>query len=146
MEKASITRGVVPDQLLLYDGLCGFCAASVQFVLRHERRRSLRFAPLQGQVGAQIRARHPELEGVDSMIWVEGPGTDGETIAVRSEAVLRTARYLGPPWSLVLLGRLLPAGVRDALYDFIARHRHKLVGGAEQCFLPGADVRARFLE
>lgn len=136
----------MPDQLLLYDGLCGFCAASVQFVLRHERRSSLRFAPLQGQIGAEIRARHPELEGIDSMIWVEAPGTPGETVSVRSEAVLRTARYLGTPWSLVVVGRALPAGIRDGIYDFIARHRHKLVGGAEQCFLPGAEVRSRFLD
>src|SRR4051812_7086526 len=58
--------------LLLFDGTCGFCAQSVQFVLRHERRRqTLRFASLQSHSGTEVRERHPELIHVDSVIWLE---------------------------------------------------------------------------
>jgi predicted DCC family thiol-disulfide oxidoreductase YuxK len=134
------------DLLLLYDGSCGLCAASVQFILRHERRQhTLRFAPLQGELGAQIRARHPELEGVDSMIWVV-QHAGGERVTVRSAAVIEVAKYLGGFWTLAAAGAMLPARIRDAMYDFIARHRHKLLRAPEQCYLPPADMRARFLE
>src|SRR5687768_6749172 len=100
--------------LLLYDGSCGMCAASVQFILRHERRHTLQFAPLQSAAAAAIRARHPELEGVDSMVWVEPDGAGrGERIAVRSAAVIDAAKYVGGAWRLAAIGRLLPARLRD---------------------------------
>ena len=60
--------------VLLYDGECGFCAGSVQFVLRREQatvRDALHFAPLQGTFGTALRARFPELDGIDSVLWYD---------------------------------------------------------------------------
>jgi predicted DCC family thiol-disulfide oxidoreductase YuxK len=128
----------------LYDGTCGFCAASVQFVLRHERQHALRFAALESDLGAAIRARHPELAGVDSMIWVE-PAAGGERVLTRSTAALRAARYIGGPWRAAAIAQLLPRTIRDAVYDVIARHRHRLASAPDQCYLPPPAARARFL-
>jgi predicted DCC family thiol-disulfide oxidoreductase YuxK len=131
--------------LMLYDGSCGFCAASVQFILRHERQHTLRFAALESDAAAEIRARHPELQGVDSMVWVE-PAPGGERVEVRANAVLRAADYVGGPWRLAALGRLLPRPLRDALYDLVARHRHRFLRDPEHCFLPPPSVRGRFID
>jgi predicted DCC family thiol-disulfide oxidoreductase YuxK len=133
--------------VLLYDGTCGFCAESVQLVLRHDRRRTLRFAALQGAFGAEVRARHPELEGIDSVVWVD-PETDGRPgrVLVRSDAAIRVAAYLGGWFTLVRLGGLLPRRVRDGLYDAVARHRHRLLGTAPSCLIPAPEVRDRFLD
>ena len=133
--------------VLLYDGACGFCAESVQLVLRHDRRRTLRFAALQGAYGRALRARHPELDGVDSMVWVEPDETaNGSRVLVRSDAALRVARYLGGWWNLAMIGRLLPRPVRDSLYNLIARHRHRLLETDPTCLLPDPEVRERFLD
>ncbi len=132
--------------ILLYDGTCGFCAESVQLVLRHDRRKSLRFASLQGDYGISARARHPELEGVDSIVWVDPAAPEGERLLVRSDAALRVARYLGGWWSLGMAALVLPRPLRDAAYLFIARHRHRLLASGQSCLLPGADVRDRFLD
>lgn len=135
------------EAVLLYDGTCGFCAESVQLVLRHDRRRTLRFASLQGEFGTRIRAGHPELSSVDSVIWVE-PGSGGapDRVLVRSDAALRVARYLGGWWRLALLARALPRPVRDAGYDLIARHRHRLLDSGSSCLVPTPDMRERFLD
>jgi predicted DCC family thiol-disulfide oxidoreductase YuxK len=142
-----LTQASPAAPILLYDGACGFCAWSVQLVLRHDRRQTLRFASLQGDYGTAVRSRHADLAAVDSIVWVE-PHSDGpmESVAVRSEAALRVARYLGGWWTLGLIGWVIPRPVRDALYDLIARHRHKLVGAGASCLLPGPDVRERFLD
>jgi predicted DCC family thiol-disulfide oxidoreductase YuxK len=133
--------------VLLYDGACGFCAESVQLVLRHDRRRTLRFAALQGAYGIALRARHPELDGVDSMVWVEPDETaNGSRVLVRSDAALRVARYLGGWWNLAMIGQLLPRPVRDSLYNLIARHRHRLLETDPTCLLPDPEVRERFLD
>jgi len=110
-------------------------------VLRHDRRRTLRFASLQGAFGNRVRASHPELDRVDSVVWVEGG-----RVLVRSDAALRVARYLGGWWRLALLARALPRPLRDAGYDLIARHRHRLGGDGPQCLVPDPAVRDRFLD
>jgi predicted DCC family thiol-disulfide oxidoreductase YuxK len=132
--------------LLLYDGTCGFCAQSVQFVLRHESptRRALRFASLQSPTGAEIRVRHPQLNAIDSVIWYE-PATD--VVLVRSAAVLQVLRYLGGIWSVLAgVGAVVPRALRDFVYDFVARHRHRLVRGAPACVVPTAEQRPRFID
>lgn len=132
--------------VLLYDGTCGFCQASVQFVLRHERSTALRFAPLQGAVGAALRARHPVLEGVDSVVWVDNLGGTGETLLLRSDAALRVTRYLGGGWRLLAVAWVVPRFLRDGVYRFVARHRHRIIRGGEACELPAPAHRSRFLE
>jgi hypothetical protein len=50
----------MPDgPVLLYDGLCGFCDGTVQFILKHDRRGTLRFATLQGDFARDVIAPEP---------------------------------------------------------------------------------------
>ena len=135
--------------ILLFDGTCGFCARSVQFVLDHERhRQTLRFAGLQSALALELRRRHPELDAIDSVIWWE-PGTTphDESIFVRSAAVLRVLRYLGGRWSALATPlSLTPRVIRDRLYDWVARHRKRLIRQSPSCLVPSPDQRARFLD
>jgi predicted DCC family thiol-disulfide oxidoreductase YuxK len=138
------TRGADRRAVLLYDGECGFCAGSVQFTLRHEApaaRARLAFAPLQGAFGARVRAQFPELHGVDSVVWFD---PTIPAVYVRSAAALRVTAHLGGLWRIVAAaGRVVPSVLRDAMYDWVARHRLSLAAPA--CLLPTAENRARFL-
>ena len=137
-----------PDPpVLLYDGTCGFCAESVQLVLRHDRRRTLRFAALQGAFGTGVRARHPEVSRADSVVWVEpADGANPERVLLRSDAALRVAAYLGGWFHLARVAAILPRPVRDAAYDLVARHRHQLSRDGPHCLVPAPEVRERFLD
>lgn len=133
--------------VLLFDGTCGFCASRVRMILRHDRRGTLRFASIDGAYGRGVRARHPELTSIDSMVWVEPAAGGGpERVWVRSEAALHVARYLGGFWRLALAGALLPQRLRDAAYDLVARHRHRWPGAGDSCVVPTPEMRARFLD
>jgi predicted DCC family thiol-disulfide oxidoreductase YuxK len=133
--------------VLLYDGDCGFCARSVQFVLSREpatRREALRFAPLQGAFGTRVRAEHPELQGIDSVVWYEPSSHGRSAIRVRSDAGLMTLRHVGGWWAFAAsVGGMVPRALRDAVYDLIARHRLDL--SAPACLLPTEAQRRRFL-
>jgi predicted DCC family thiol-disulfide oxidoreductase YuxK len=134
--------------VLLYDGTCGLCARSVQFVLRHERAsRALRFATLQGRYGERAFAAHPSLAGVDSVIWLE-PSTGGhDRVRFQSDAVIAVLEHLGGGWRwLARIGRMVPGGARDALYRVVARYRYRIFGRDQSCLLPVAEQRARFLD
>lgn len=134
-----------PTPVLLYDGTCGFCAESVQLVLRHDAQRTLKFAALDSAFGRAVLARHPELARVDSVVWYDPVPGAGERLLTRSSAALQVARYLGGPWRLATLAGLIPRFLRDPLYDLVARHRHQLARGGPQCLVPTPDQRARFL-
>lgn len=133
--------------ILLYDGTCAFCQATVRLVLRNDTRGTLRFASLQGKHGRAVIAANPELDGVDSIVWVD-PEIDGRPARVltRSQAAFRVARYLGGLWRLWLVFVVIPRPIRDRIYSLVARHRHRLMGTAERCVVPPADARDRFLD
>ncbi len=135
-----------PKPVLLYDGTCGFCAESVQLVLRHDRQGTLHFAALDSTLGRAVLARHPELALVYSVVWYQpAHGGASERLLTRSAAALRVARYLGGAWRLAMVAGLIPRVFRDSLYDLVARHRHQLVPGGQQCLVPSPDQRAWFL-
>ncbi|MCV7420803.1 DUF393 domain-containing protein [Mycobacterium yunnanensis] len=132
--------------VLLYDGTCGFCDGAVQFVLRVDRRGNMRFAALDSDFGQAVLRRHPELAGVDSVVYVENPDQADERVTVRSAAALHVADYLGGPWkALGSVARVVPAPVRDGLYDRFAAIRYRVFGRVDSCALPAPDVRARFI-
>jgi len=105
------------------------------------------FAALQGEYGKSILTRHPELKGVDSLVFVE-PLDVGhpERVFVRSDAALRVAGYLGGIWKLALAAYLIPRPVRDFLYDEFAKRRYRWFGKYDTCLLPPREVRERFLD
>jgi predicted DCC family thiol-disulfide oxidoreductase YuxK len=129
--------------VLLYDGTCGFCAESVQLVLRYDRRRTLRFASLQGAFGTEVRARHPELAGADTVVWVE-PGSNerSERVLLRSEAALRVAAYLGGWFHLARVAAVLPrpcATPRPSCPTSPSAHGRDLAGAApDDGAIPGS--------
>jgi predicted DCC family thiol-disulfide oxidoreductase YuxK len=133
--------------LLFYDGECGVCTRSVRLVLRHDRSRTLRFASLRGEHGAALFRRHPELIGLDSMVWVDqAENGNRERLLLRSAAALEVARYLGGWWRLFGVLRVVPRRVRDWCYDWFARNRHHFGGGPAACTVPRPEDRARFLD
>lgn len=128
--------------VIIFDGVCNLCNASVDFVLRHDRRGELLFASNQSAAGRALLERFDvPPDDVSSVYLVEG-----DRIAARSTAALRVARRLGLPWSLAVPLLLLPRPLRDAAYDFVARNRYRWFGKKETCRLPTPEERARFLD
>jgi predicted DCC family thiol-disulfide oxidoreductase YuxK len=127
---------------LLYDGVCALCNAAVTFVLKRDRSRSTRFAPLEGDTATRFLASHPGLRGIDSMIWIDPSGN----VSTRSSAAIAIARHVGGMWAaLAAIVSILPTSVRDALYDQVARVRYRVFGRYDSCPLPPAEDRTRFL-
>ncbi len=127
--------------VVLYDGTCGLCSKSVQWILRHERDHELQFAPLQGETAAGLRARFPEIpQTLESVVLVE----DGRA-RLRSKAFLYVARHLHAPWRWGYGVRWFPAFLLDLGYRVIARIRYRVWGRVDACDLPSPEHHARFL-
>ena len=135
-----------PAGLVLYDGVCALCNRTVAWLLRIDRAERLQFAPLEGKTAAEILARHPTVDGVESLVFVTAVGTPEERVSTRSTAVLDCLATVGGFWWLVSWKRLVPRSLRDWIYDWVARHRYGWFGKYESCPKPPPDVAARFLD
>jgi predicted DCC family thiol-disulfide oxidoreductase YuxK len=131
--------------ILLYDGECGFCSQVVSTVLRHERQRTLYFAALQSPLAATLLRQQAHIQQLDSVLWIDlDEAMVPQRTLQRSAATLRLFAYLGGWWHALRLGWLIPRPWRDALYDVVARNRHRLLRHTA-CALPTATERRRFL-
>ena len=132
-----------PKHLVLYDGACGLCDRTVQWILAHDPERRFHFAPLQGPTAAAVRTRHAGLPtDPDCVIYVDrSSGT--ERVFVRSEAVFRLTERLASPPAWIGWAAWLPRWLTDLGYRVVARARHYL-SRTLTCPLP-SDARARFL-
>ncbi len=137
----------LPARLVLYDGVCGFCDRTVQWLLRHDPEGRLFFAPLQGETAKAILARHPEVpEDLDAIIFVENAGAgDDERVTWRSRAVFRICSQLQDRWRFIAWLGVFPAFLADLGYRFIAKIRHRIWGTLDQCRVPSESEKARFL-
>ncbi|WP_293335633.1 thiol-disulfide oxidoreductase DCC family protein [Mycobacterium sp.] len=132
--------------ILLYDGVCGVCNSVVRNILRFDREGTLRFASLDSDFARDISARHHQLEGVDSAVYVRNVGRPDETVDIRAAALLQVAAYLGGWWKLALAAYVIPPAVRDWLYERFAAFRYRVGGRYDTCPIPTAEVRIRFLD
>jgi predicted DCC family thiol-disulfide oxidoreductase YuxK len=134
-----------PEHLLLYDGTCGICHRTVQWILAADPEGRFCFAPLQGATAAAVRRRHPELPtDLDSVIYVEREA-GAEHAYARSDAVFRIAARLdrAPAW--IGWAARLPRWLTDLGYRALAWNRHRLSRALGACPLPSDATRARFL-
>jgi predicted DCC family thiol-disulfide oxidoreductase YuxK len=142
-DRELLTRsGEIDGPVLLYDGVCGFCNGLIQFILRHDRRGTLRFAALDTNYARAIIDSHQSLTGIDSVVWIEM----NQKVWIRSDAALKVAEYLGGTWSFLQPLGLVPHPIRDALYDLFARHRYRFFGRYDTCPVPPPSIQARFLD
>ena len=131
--------------LLFFDGTCGLCDGFVQFVLARDRAERFHFAPLQGERAHRELARHgADADLLDTVYVLAGPGTPGERLLYRSDAVLFVLSQLPWPWRWMGAARVLPRALRDGAYALVARHRYRVFGRREACRIPSPAERARF--
>lgn len=129
------------EPVILFDGHCGLCNASVRFVLAHELQPLHRFAPLQSAWARERLAaagRNPDV--LDTVVLIDADG-----IHTRSEAALRVAATLRRPWRWLRLLCVVPRPLRDTVYRLIGRWRYTLFGRSAYCAVAGTADHGRFI-
>ena len=139
--------GGTGQHLLLYDGVCGLCDHLVQFMLAHDTQGAFDFAPLQSATGRAAVVREGRDPDVLTSFYVvrDYRGGAARTLA-KGRAAIFVARTLGWPWRAAAVFGLLPTVVLDWGYDIVARYRYRVFGRFDQCALPRAEHRKRFVD
>lgn len=125
--------------IVFYDGDCGFCNRSVQFILKNEKNQELHFAALQSQFAVDFFECHqfPKPDLSTFYYW------SGSELFSKSTAALHILNQLKNRFQLLKIGYILPKNIRDKMYDFIANRRHKISNGF--CVIPSVENKKRFI-
>jgi predicted DCC family thiol-disulfide oxidoreductase YuxK len=127
--------------IILFDGVCNFCNSSINFVIRHDKKNHFRFATLQSETGKELlKKHHVDPSTTDSIVLIEN-----ESAYVKSTAALRITKHLNGAYPLAYTLLIIPAFIRNIVYDFIARNRYKWFGKKEVCMVPSEEVKSKFI-
>jgi predicted DCC family thiol-disulfide oxidoreductase YuxK len=127
--------------VILFDGVCNFCNAGINFIIRQDKKRVFRFAPLQSEAGQNISKQYNlPTEGFESFILI-----DDSKVYQKSAAGLKVYGKLPWYWKWTQVLWIAPKFLRDAVYNWIARNRYRLFGKKEECMVPTPELRSRFL-
>lgn len=128
--------------ILLFDGVCNLCNGAIQFVIPRDPEGKIRYAPLQSDLGETVQeSAGLSTDDLETVVLVD----DGMAYT-KSDAAIRVGEHLGGVYRLLSLGRLLPRGLRDRIYDVVAENRYDWFGKKDQCMIPDEDVSDRFIE
>jgi predicted DCC family thiol-disulfide oxidoreductase YuxK len=128
--------------ILTFDGTCGLCDRAVTFVMKRDKNERFLFTAA-GSNTAHTLAREADMPVnlSDTTVVL----FSGKKHYEKSTAVMEICRLLGFPWSLMTAGYLLPKFLRDAVYDFVARHRYQVFGRVNTCSMETEENAGRFL-
>lgn len=118
--------------LILYDGICNLCNHSIRFVIKNDKKGIFKFASLQSEKGIEVLDAHRlNKENFTSFILIE----NGK-LFFRSTAALKVVKKLNGPIRLMYIFIIIPAFLRNIIYDVIAKNRYKWFGKTENCEIP----------
>lgn len=129
------------DRVVVYDGVCKLCNGWARFLIRFDRHHRFKLVAAQSDEGLALMQWYGlPPDRLETMLVVEG-----DRGYIRSSAFIRVVSRLGLPWNLAAAAWLIPAPLRDWLYDRIARNRYALFGRHEVCPLLVADHEERIV-
>ena len=127
--------------IILFDGVCKFCSASVEFVIKRNSKSNIIFCQIQSESGQKLLHEYNlQNMGLNSMVLIYH-----DKAYIKSSAALRIATLIDKPWPLMAIFLIVPVFIRHAVYDFIGKHRYTWFGKRDKCWVPDEKNRERFL-
>ena len=129
-------------KIILFDGVCNLCDASIQYIIKHDKKDVFRFVSLQSKLGEKIiNYIGVDTDKTDSMILY----LPKIAYYTKAEAVLRVAKELGGLVSMLNIFSILPKFIQNFGYDILAKNRYKWYGKKENCMMPTPEISSKFL-
>ncbi|MDZ7933659.1 MAG: thiol-disulfide oxidoreductase DCC family protein [Emticicia sp.] len=126
---------------ILFDGVCNFCNASINFIIDRDSKGIFKFAALQSEVGQELLKKFGlKTADFDSIVAIEG-----DKVYQKSDAALEIARRMDGIWKGLYFLKIIPAFLRNPVYDLVARNRYRFFGRTDACRIPTPELKARFL-
>lgn len=136
-----MTKDPIPEKLIIYDGHCVICNASVHFIEKNDKSNAIHFTNSQSEVVKILRDRYQKSINPEVSVIFFNHGS----FYFFSDAAIEIARHLRFPYHLLTAIRILPKSWRDALYRLIANNRYRIFKRREQCILPNQNLKKKLV-
>ncbi|MFQ6021841.1 MAG: thiol-disulfide oxidoreductase DCC family protein [Acidiferrobacterales bacterium] len=128
--------------IVLFDGVCNLCHASVRFIIDRDSEQRFRFGSLQSHSGRRLLQQLGSCATeLDSVILIVG-----NRVYKKSAAALHILRMLGGLWLFLYVFMVVPPAIRDRIYDFVGKRRYRWFGKMDACPAPARNFEYRFLK
>jgi predicted DCC family thiol-disulfide oxidoreductase YuxK len=141
MNKQKFNISDVNINVVFFDGYCGLCNKLVDFLLKRDRKKRLYFASQQSDFAKKIISENLILSDVDAVIYLESG-----KIHIKSSAIIKIISQLKGVWKLGMILFVVPAFLRNLIYDWIAKKRYLWFGKNDTCYVPQPEFKSRFLD
>ena len=132
---------IVMQPVILFDGICNLCNSSVQFIIKHDPHAVFKFASLQSEQGRMLLKKYQFADNdLTSFVLIMN-----NKVYTKSTAALQVLKQLKGALSLLYGFIIVPAFIRDAVYNMVAKHRYKWFGKRNECMVPSPSLQNRFL-
>lgn len=125
--------------IVFFDSECLLCNQSVRFIIKYDKKDRFRFAELNGKIAGELTEKLRKIN-TDSIIV-----QNNSFFCVKSSAILIITRGLGGWFYLFSLLYVIPVFIRDIIYDIVAKTRYRIFGKTDQCMVPDAEIKKKFL-
>lgn len=129
----------ITKPILFFDGVCGLCNKSVDFLIRIDKNNHLLYAPLQGITAKKILERK-YIDSLSTMAFHQAGKTH-----YKSTAILKSINAVGGAWRVFYVFTIIPAFIRDALYNLISSMRYEVFRKKDSCRVPSSDELNKIL-
>ena len=127
--------------IILFDGVCNLCNASVNFIIKNDEKQTFLFASLQSDAAKELLLQHNVKKfKMDWIVLIEN-----NKIHKKSTAALRISRKLNGGFKLLYAFIIIPTFIRNWVYNYIAKNRYKWFGKKDSCMIPSEKLKDRFI-
>ncbi len=129
------------QSIVFFDGVCNLCNGFVQFVIKHEANSHYKFCSLQSEFAAKFfKEKQFFSSGIDSVIVFEN-----NQFYIESEAAFKITNKLKWPYKAAGVLSFIPKFISNFIYKYIAKHRYKIFGKSNFCWVMNEQTNNRFL-
>lgn len=133
---------LMPEKLIIYDGHCVICNASVHYIYNYDETNSIHFANAESKAAEHLKNEsNIEFNADLSVIFY----SDGR-LYFQSDAVIEVSRHLRFPLSLLKYLRFFPKGIRDWVYQLVAKNRYNMFSRRPSCIIPDKELQKRIVK
>lgn len=129
------------NPIILFDGICNLCNSTVQFIIKKDKKGKFLLGSLQSESGQNLLTKYGlPVDDYASFVYIKE-----DKSYTKSSGALHVMKDLGGAWKLFYIFILIPKPIRDFIYSLIANNRYSLFGKRNECMVPSAGIKSRFL-
>lgn len=127
--------------IVCFDGVCGICNTYVDLLIKKDKKKELRYVSLQDpKIHPFLIENNINPKKLETIIYI-----NKGKFYKKSEAIFRILITINYFKILASIFNYLPKIFTDPIYEFIAKHRYKIIKKKDTCRLPTSEERELFL-